>query len=448
MNRPHPPRLAQWLLDQALPDPERTEITGDLAESFEKEPPRFRRVRYWLEALHFAARYLPSRGGRGLFRDLRHGARSLRRTPGFSLVVILTLAMGIGANTAIFSLIYGILLRPFPYRDQDRLVRVQTRDTKTGNVRGSSLSDFEDWQGRNRVFADMGLYSAFLTDLQGEGVAQPVEMAWVTPSVFTTLNVQAIIGRILLPKEGIVGGDTHKILISHHLWQTQYASDSQIIGKVIRLPYSHYTVVGVMPPGFRFPSATDIWAPLASGIDTARGVTPQQLRGNRFYSVIARLKPGVRLAQAMSDLGSVSAALEQSFPATNRGFRPTLMTLRDSEVGNVRPYLQLLGGAVMFVLLICCVNAANLLLARGAVRTREISIRASLGAGRLAIVRQLLVESLLLALAGGAAGLAFGAFGLRGLLALIPVSVPFWMRIDLNPTVLLLTAAISSPASC
>jgi putative ABC transport system permease protein len=446
MKRPQPPRLAQWLLEQALPEPERTEIPGDLAESFHRHS-HWKAARYWMEALHFAVRYLPGRLGYGLPRDFRHSLRLLARTPAFSLIVILTLAMGIGANTAIFSLIYGILLRPFPYRDQDRLVRVQSRYTQTGDLRGNSLSDFEDWRAQNRMFADMGLYLAFLTDLQGEGVAQPVEMAWVTPSLFSTLGVQAIIGRTLQPEEGVRGGAVHKILISHRLWQTQFGSDAQIIGRMIRLPYTHYTVVGVMPPGFRFPSATDIWAPLASGIDLARSVTPEQLRGNRSYSVIARLKPGVSLAQAQSDLESVSAGLEQSFPGTNRGVRPALITLRDSEVGNIRPYLLLLGGAVLFVLLICCVNAANLLLARGAVRAREMSIRVGLGASRMAILRQLLVESLMLAVLGGVAGLALGALGLRGLLALIPVSLPFWMRIELDPAVLLFTLVVSLATS-
>jgi putative ABC transport system permease protein len=446
MTRRQPPRLAQWLLERSLPEPERTEIPGDLAESFERHS-RWKAARYWMEALNFAVRYLPGQLGHGLPRDFRHGLRLLTRTPAFSLVVILTLALGIGANTAIFSLIYGILLRPFPYRDHERLVRVQTRYLQTGDVRGNSALDFEDWRARSRMFDDMGLYAAFQSDLQGEGVAQAIGMAWVTPSLFSTLGVHAIVGRNLRPEEGIRGGPVHKILISHRLWQTQYGSDPEVIGKSIRLPQTSYTVVGVMPPGFLFPSATDVWAPLASGIDLARNVTQDQLRGSRFYSVIARLKPGVSLAQAQSELESISAALEQSFPGTNRGVRPSLITLRDSEVGNIRPYLFLLGGAVVFVLLICCVNAANLLLARSAVRAREISIRASLGAGRAAIVRQLLVESVLLALLGGAAGVALGALGLRGLLALIPVSLPFWMRIELDPAVLLFTAATSLATS-
>jgi putative ABC transport system permease protein len=251
-----------------------------------------------------------------------------------------------------------------------------------------------------------------------------------------TLGVGPIIGRGFTPEEDIVGGDVLKAILSHGLWQTTFGGDRNVVGRVIRLRGAAYTVIGVMPPGFRFPERSDIWVPLQARY-AGYAAEFWKSRDFRPHTAVVRLKSGVTLAQAQSEMHTLAAQLEREFPATNQGMQLRLTPLRDAEVGTVRPYLWLLLGAVVMVLLIVCVNVANLLLARGAARERELAIRAALGAGRGRLRRQLLIESLLLALVGGGLGLMLAWPALAVLLRLIPVELPFWMRIEIDVTALL-----------
>jgi putative ABC transport system permease protein len=376
-----------------------------------------------------------------LWQDLRFAIRALRRRPAFTFVVALTLALGIGATTAIFSLIYGILLRPFPYREPDRLVRIQTVFAKPGgSVRGSSLRDVEDWRRLNHTLEDLGAYIAFDSDVRGDGPAEAIRMSQLNPGALSILGVNPILGRLFLPEEDQQGGDVHKALISYDLWQRRFGADPNVIGKSLQTGIVTLTILGVMPPSFRFPENTDVWTPMESWFAVTNRSKNREIRP---YPVIARLRPGVTLEQAQADLNNVAEALERQYPKENESVRVRLSTLRDAEVGNLRPYLLLLLAAVGFVLLICCVNVANLMLTAAAARRREYSVRAALGASRLRIARSLLTESLLLALIGGAAGVTLAYAAVRALLALIPVPLPFWMKIEVDAPTLLFSLAVA-----
>jgi putative ABC transport system permease protein len=377
-------------------------------------------------------------------RDLLQSLRALCRQPGFTIVVILTTALGIGTTTAVFSLFYSILIKPFPYREPDRLVRVQSRYTKQGGaLKGCSLLDVEDYRRRATTLVDLGAYTTFDSQLIGDGPAQIVAMSQLNPGALSILGVEPVIGRLLNAAEDIPGGDVHKALISYQLWQSRFNLDPAIVGKAIRTDRLAYTIVGVMPPGFAFPDRTGIWTPMESFYATMDADRRIKRRESRWYNTIARLKPGATLEQAEADLNSVAAGLEREYPRENDGIRVKLTPLRDFEVGNVRPYLFLLLAGVGFVLLVCCANVANLLLARSAVRARELTVRTSLGAGRFQLIRQVLTESLLLGLAGGALGISIAYGGLRALLALIPVTLPFWMKIEIDSGVLVFSLALA-----
>jgi putative ABC transport system permease protein len=376
--------------------------------------------------------------------DVRHAARALLKRPGFTHIVALTLALGIGANTAIFSLIYGVLLRPFPYVEPDRLIKIESVYAKTtGAAQGASQLDLDDWRRYTRSFDNFGLHITYPAILNSDGgPSQSVRLTFVTAGMFETLGAVPIIGRNLKPEEDIVGGDVLKAVLGYGLWQTTFGGDRNVLGRVIRLRGAPYTIIGVMPPGFRFPERSDIWVPLQARYAGYKGEF-WKMRDFRPHTAIARLKSGVTLAQAQSEMTSLAAQLEREFPATNQGVELQLTPLRDAEVGNVRPYLWLLLGAVAMVLLIVCVNVANLLLARGAARERELAIRAALGAGRRRLMKQLLVESLLLALIGGAMGLLLARPALALLLRLIPVELPFWMKIEIDGVALLFNLVIA-----
>lgn len=379
-----------------------------------------------------------------LWQDGRYALRSFKQKPAFAAIIILTLALGIGANTAIFSLIYGILLRPFPYRDAERIVRVESVDTKTtGNIQGGSQLDLRDWQQHARGFEAFGLYITFPSILNtGSGAAQSVTLTFASQQVFPLLGVNPVLGRSFQPEEDQSGGDVLKAVLSYGLWQASFGGAKEVLGKTVQLRGAPYTIVGVMPPGFRFPERSDIWVPLQARYAGYKAEF-WKARDFRAHTAIARLQDGVSLEQAQAEIGALGAQLAREFPNTNEGIRLQLKPLRDAEVGNMRPYLLLLGGAVGLVLLICCVNVANLLLARGAARERELAIRAALGSSRWRSVQMLLVESLLLALTGGGLGMALAWPGLQGLLKLIPVELPFWMKIELNWPVLLFSLLVT-----
>jgi putative ABC transport system permease protein len=377
-----------------------------------------------------------------LWRDVRLGLRMIARTPALSLVIGVTLALGIGANTAIFSLFYGILLRPFPYREPERLVRVQSHHASTDNVGENAIADLDDWREQNHTFVDLGIYIPFNTDLLGDGPAQSIRMAWVTPATISLLGVDPLLGRVFVPEEDRPGTDADKCLLSYRIWQTEFGRDPRILDRVVRVSNGTFHVVGIMPPAFHFPDQVDLWAPIQSSFNRS-AVQRSQFRGIRPYAVIGRLKPGIALSAAQADLQTIGARLEAQFPTQNAGVRPVLRPLRDVEVGNLRPYLVLILGASGLVLLICCANIANLLFARSTARVREFAIRSALGAPRTSLFRQVLTESLLLSLLGGALGLLVAHVALRVLLRLIPVVLPFWMHVEIDAAALVFNLVAS-----
>ncbi|MPZ18750.1 MAG: FtsX-like permease family protein [Luteitalea sp.] len=377
--------------------------------------------------------------------DLRDAIRSLAGRPSFTVMLLLTLALGIGATTTIFSFVYAMLLRPYPYREPDRLVQMQTVNLKEGDTkRGCSLRDIEDYRDRSTRLADLGAYTVFDTRLLTDGPPVVISMAQTNPQALSLLGVAPVLGRLLLPREDRPGGDVYKVVIAHDVWRSQFAGDPDIVGKPLRTDRQTYTIVGVMPPGFAFPERTDAWTPMESWYANLPPENPQlgKRRDSRWYATVARLKPGVSLAEAKADLNSVAAALGREFADTNAGVGVELTPLREFEMGAVRPYLLVCLLGVGMVLLICCANVANLLLVRAATRRNELAVKIALGASGKRIARTLLTESLLLGLVGAGLGILLALAGVRGLLALIPVPLPMWMRVEIDQPVLAFTVAI------
>jgi hypothetical protein len=276
----------------------------------------------------------------------------------------------------------------------------------------------------------LGAHSgAFDSDLRGDGPAEPIKLTQLQPQALSILGAAPVVGRMFPPEEDRPGGDVHKAPISYRLWQDRFGGDRQIVGRTIQTNQTTLTVVGVMPPNFAFPDRTEVWTPMESYYASLGGLPLGKRRDARIYSVIARLKPGVSIPQAQADLTSVAEGLAREYPKDNQYVRPRVVPLRDSEVGNIRPYLLLLLGAVAFVLLICCAYAANLLLARGAIRERETALRTGAGRGPRSHPSRAPAESLVLSLTGGILGVALAYLGVAALLKLIPVGLPFWMKI-------------------
>jgi putative ABC transport system permease protein len=374
-----------------------------------------------------------------MLQDLRYGARVLARSPGFTGVAILALALGIGANTAIFSVVHAVLLKALPYQDPDGLVVVWERNIpRDRRTNVASPGNFIAWREQNRVFEDMSAVSLTArVNLTGAGEPEELQAQLVNASFFPILGVAAERGRTFTPEEDRPA--SRVAVISHRLWVRRFGSAEDIVGRTITLSARAYTVVGVMPAGFSFLDRTvEVWVPVGFS-DEAR------VPSGRWLIPIARLKPGVTVAQAQAEMDTISARLTQQFPEFDTGWVTNVVPLRRQLSGEIRPALLILAGAVGFVLLIACANVANLLLARSTSRQRELALRAALGAGRARIARQLLVESLLLAGAGGAAGLLLATLGVRWLAVFAAEHVPI-PRIDtigVDATVLGFTVVLS-----
>jgi len=369
-----------------------------------------------------------------LLQDLRFGARMLMKNPAFAAAAVITLALGIGANTALFSVVNGVLLRPLPYRDPSRLVVVSLFNQKTQETFPLCDADFLDWRAQNQAFTAVAAFSGERFNITGSGAPEQVFGDVVTAEFFSTLGVKPSLGRTFLPDENRPGSP-HAVVLSYNHWQRRYGSNPGVIGQTIMLNGSNSTVIGVMPPRFLPSAKTELWTNLVMDPPTFRG--PYYLTGQ------ARLKPGVTIEQARAELATIAHRIAQQNPLTNSNMSFRATPLEDAIVGNARPALLVLLGAVAFVLLIASANVANLMLARASVREKEVALRAALGASRARLMRQLLTESVLLAAIGGLLGLFLARWGLKLLLEFGPGNLPRLEEITIDGSVLGFTCLIS-----
>jgi predicted permease len=373
-----------------------------------------------------------------LFTDLRYAARNLWQRPGFTVVALITLALGIGANTAIFSVVNGVLLQPLPFPDSDRLVSLREVNLVKQPDAQIAPGNFLEWQRQNTVFAQLETYRTVSYNLSGDGNPERLLGARVSYGMFKLLGVQPVVGRYFLPEEDQPGREK-VVLISNGLWQRRFGANPSVVGKTLRLSGENFTVIGVLPREFRLPDQREreLWTPIAFKD------TEQSLRQARYVDAIARLKPGVTIAQAQTEMNAIAGRLANQYPDTNTGWDVKLKPVLESVVGDIKSTLWLLFGAVGFVLLITCANLTNVLLARAFVRQKEIAIRAALGASRWRILRQLTTESLLLALLGGIAGWPLAVWGLHAVLALAPPDLPRITTVAIDLRALLFALGIT-----
>jgi putative ABC transport system permease protein len=372
-------------------------------------------------------------------QDVRYGLRMLRKNPGFTAVAVLTLALGIGANTAIFSFVYGVLLQPLRYRNPSRLVVLNETNPKVGTV-SVSYPNFLDWRAQSHTFSQMAAVHDVGFNLAGISQPENIGGEAVSPNFLSMLGVRPYLGRDFDPSEE-KAGTAPVVLLSYALWQSHLGADPNAVGHAITLDGRSFTIVGVLPPNFRAPDKTDVLEPIGVWAATNREEVIE--RGDRGdMVVIGRLAPGATLSQANAEMSGIAARLAKEYPTANDQCGVQLQSLHDAFVGDMRPAILVLFGAVMFVLLIACANVANLFLVRGASRTKEIALRMAFGARRGRIVRQMLTESFVLALLGGAMGIALAIGGIRGLNGLVPMDMMSGATVSLNGAVLLFAAGV------
>ena len=382
-----------------------------------------------------------------LFNDLHYGFRSLLKHPGFAAVAVITLALGIGANTAMFSVINGVLLRPLPYQEPERLVTIWEESPERDMFQMPvSIANLRDWVEQSQTFDQISAYT--FSDLNLTGTGEPVQLAAVRVSanLFSLVGATPMLGRTFLPEDDKEGAG-RVVVLSHATWKNRFGSNPKIIGQPVTINNQSHEVVGVMPANFQFPvgfgymgkvlnEPIDLYVPIAAPSEEAA-------RGHYSFFAIGRLKPGVTINQAQAEMTGIESRLEQQYPDTNTGIGVRLVPTQEQTVKEIRPALLVLLGAVAFLLLIACANIANLLLARSAVRQKEFAIRAALGASRLRVLRLLLTESVMLSLAGGALGLLFAVWGTAALMALAPDNIPRLNEVGVDARVFGFTLVVS-----
>ncbi|HET8783521.1 MAG TPA: ABC transporter permease [Pyrinomonadaceae bacterium] len=398
-----------------------------------------------LQRVHKPFHEAPVPGGTGrsnlitdFFQDLRYAGRMQLKNPGFTVVALIALALGIGANTAIFSVVNSVLLRPLPYKDPERLVMVWEDASKFGYPRDTpATANFVDWRNQNTVFEGMAAIADESFNLIGTGDPERLEGRLVSANLFPLLGVDPQIGRTFTSAEDQPGSN-RVVVLSYALWQRRFGGDNNIVGQPLNLNGETYTVIGVMPARFQFPTSDDaMWAPIAFTTEDAAN------RNRHYLQVLARMKPGTSLEQAQAEMNTIATRLSQQYPDSNTDLGAAVTSLHEHLVGDIRPALLILLGAVGLVLLIACANVANLLLARAAVRQKEIAVRVALGARRWRLIRQFLTESLLLSTIGGVVGLAIAYGGLVLLRAFIPENISQARDISIDLKVLGFTLLVS-----
>lgn len=371
----------------------------------------------------------------GLRQDLKYGIRMLFKKPAFTAVVVLTLALSISSTTVVFSVVNALLLRSLPYSNADQLINVWSV-FKSNNKAYASAANFREWQERNQSFQSLAAYDSLKLNLTGGDRPEAIDVALVTANLFPLLGVQPVRGRGFRTEEEQPA--TNKVaVISDGLWQRRFGADAGVVGKPLVLDGDSYTVIGIMPPRFSFPEKIDVWLPLS--------FVPEELadRGYNHLAVVGRLKPGVELRQAQAEMSAIMDEQVRKYPNENAGRSMRLLTFQQNLVGDIRMALWILSGAVFLVLLIACANIANLLMARATTRQKDIAIRIGLGAGRRRLIQQLLIESLLLSLFGGAMGLIFAYGGLKVLTSVGPTNIPRLSEVTIDARVLAFTLVIS-----
>ena len=377
-----------------------------------------------------------------IIKDIRYGLRGLLKHPGFTAIVVITLALGIGASAAIFSVVNSVVLRRLPYRTADRIVAIQELNAAGKRAQVTS-ANFLDWRAQNTVFEQLAAIKTATTNLALSDHAERIDLAQTNANFFDVFGVTPQYGRLFIPQDERAGHEA-VVIVSNALWVRRFGSDPSLVGKPITLDGTNYTVIGIAPPGFQYPDKTEVWLPplkLVPEMFPRQDVT--QTRGMGYLAAVGLLKPGVSLQQAASEMDTITARLRRQYPETNNKRFNRVVSLHEHLIGDTDKLLWLLLGAVTFVLLIGCANVANLLLASGASRQKEIAIRIALGASRPRVVRQLFTESAMLALAGGAVGLFVAYWGLAAITKLLPADFPRLNEIHMDLRVLGFTFAAS-----